>query len=186
MSIKNAWLLIKELYQHPNNIGAVYPSSDTLATKMANQVPLNHPGVVIEIGAGTGPITKALLQRGIDANRLIVIENSYTLYDHLRKRFPQIQIIAGDAVDLELLLPRDIKINAIVSSLPLRSLPPKKVVQILEQFHKILTSDGLLIQYTYDIFSRKERYLSQFKLRHTYPVWLNLPPAKVQVFSKKG
>jgi phospholipid N-methyltransferase len=178
-------LLLKELWHNPKTVGAVWPSSDRLAKKMAAQISPKHPGFVIEIGAGTGAITKALLARGILPTHLIVIEQSANLVDHLHEMFPEVVIIKGDAAHLRQILPAAVnQINAIVSSLPLRSLPNEQVSVILNELHALLPPESKLIQFTYDLFSKEERYMEGFRLIKSFSVWLNIPSAKVQVFVK--
>lgn len=182
-AVHNAMLLIKAFWHQPQTIGAILPSSQRLTRLMAAQISVENLGFIIEIGAGTGAITAALLEHGIHATQLIVIEQSVALAKHLRKQFPEVTVIEGDAANLRQLLPVEVKqINAIVSSLPLRSLPDAQVDTILIELKNILAEHGKLIQYTYDIFSKNDRYMRGFQLVKSYSVWLNLPPAKVQVF----
>jgi len=70
----------------PHRIGAVAPSSRFLARAMATQVDLRRPGPVIELGGGTGSVTKALLEAGLPVERLIVVERDVRLYKMLRRR----------------------------------------------------------------------------------------------------
>jgi phospholipid N-methyltransferase len=60
-SLKNIGLFLKALWQQPRRMGAVVPSSPYLAAAMVKPIDVNAPGYVIEIGAGTGAITRALL-----------------------------------------------------------------------------------------------------------------------------
>src|SRR5437762_12621258 len=81
----------------PHRIGAVAPSSRFLARAMAKQVDIRGPDMVIELGGGTGSVTKALLDAGVPAERLIVVERDARLYKMLRRRFPQLRVVLGDA-----------------------------------------------------------------------------------------
>ncbi|ANB72670.1 hypothetical protein AYM40_10030 [Paraburkholderia phytofirmans OLGA172] len=60
-------------------------------------VPVKGTGLVVELGAGTGAVIQALLDHGIQADRLLIIERSAALVTHLRSRFPRLRIIQGDA-----------------------------------------------------------------------------------------
>ncbi|MBY0545474.1 MAG: methyltransferase domain-containing protein [Gammaproteobacteria bacterium] len=178
-------LFIRELWRRPQAIGAVCPSAPHLTNKMAAQVSKKKPGIVIEVGAGTGAVTKALLARGISPSNLVVIEQSPDLADYLRKQFPGVLVIEGDAAILRQLLPDpNAEINAIVSSLPLLSLPPEQVVAILKEWAHLLPPKSKLIQYTYNFFSSKPTHMIGFTLIKSYSIWLNVPPAKIQVFRK--
>src|SRR5260370_21870894 len=90
----------------PHRIGAVAPSSRYLARAMATQVDLRRAEPVVELGGGTGSVTRALLEACLPAYRLVVVESDERLYKMLRPRFPQLRIIRGDALQLvELLRP---------------------------------------------------------------------------------
>jgi phosphatidylethanolamine/phosphatidyl-N-methylethanolamine N-methyltransferase len=72
---------------------------------MADAVPLGGDGLIVEVGAGTGVVTQALLDRGIVAHRLLINENSPLLFAHLRQRFPHINVLLGDAALLASIIP---------------------------------------------------------------------------------
>lgn len=185
-SIARAKLFIQELWKNPQKVGAICPSSPRLTKVMASQVDKNKPGLIIEIGAGTGAVTAALLEEGVAPDRLLVVEQSENLVAYLKERFSELKIVQGDAANLRALLPKEpFKVNTIVSSLPLLSLPPEQVANILTEFYNMLPEDGKLIQYTYDVLSPKAKPLAGFVLLKTYAIWLNVPPAKVQIFHKK-
>ena len=137
----------------PHRIGAVAPSSRFLARAMATQVDLRRAGPVIELGGGTGSVTKALLEAGLPVDRLIVIERDVRLYKMLRRRFPQLRIVLGDARHLvELLRPLGIDaVSAVVSSLPLVSMSKTMRRQIINPICCLLGEAGRLIKYTYSL-----------------------------------
>ena len=58
------------------------------------------PGPVVELGPGTGPVTQALLQRGLAPERLILVEYDPAFCRLLERRFPGVRVIQGDAYDL--------------------------------------------------------------------------------------
>ncbi|HEY0223461.1 MAG TPA: methyltransferase, partial [Pseudolabrys sp.] len=65
---------IRSWFEKPLSTGAVMPSSKALARTMANYVDPQSTGPVIELGPGTGPVTEALVQRGVDPKRLLLVE----------------------------------------------------------------------------------------------------------------
>lgn len=175
-------LFMREIALNPSAMGAACPSSKHLAQRIAAQVP-HRPGLVIELGGGTGVITDALLKRGISADDLIVIERSESLAQHLQERFPQLQIIHGDARSLKHLLGTSHPpINAVVSGLPLRSLPDSVVQVIGTQLESVLTNDALYIQFTYSLYRAPFSPSAQLSCVHKEYIWRNLPPARVDVF----
>lgn len=176
---------LHELCTRPGAVGAICPSSRFLARRMAEQVPPGD-GIVVELGAGTGVITRALLDRGIPPERLVVVELSSVFVRELRERFPGVTVIHGSAADLSTLLPHSAKIRAIVSSLPLCSLPPPISHAIVDQWRMLLHDGGVAIQFTYNLRRPAWRdYLQTPEVRSCI-VWANLPPANVSTFSFKG
>ena len=165
----------------PHHIGAVAPSSRFLARAMATQVDLRRAEPVIELGGGTGSVTKALLEAGLPIDRLIVVERDVRLYKMLRRRFPQLRIVLGDARHLvELLRPLGIDaVSAVVSSLPLISMSKTMRRQIINQSFALLGEAGRFIQYTYSLSSPLAGREFGLRGRVAARVWLNFPPASV-------
>jgi phospholipid N-methyltransferase len=158
---------------------------------MADFLPKSPKGYVVELGAGTGSITAALLHRGIPADRILSVERSETLVKYLKRRFPSLNIVLGDAAELRSLLktwlPKDaLEISYVVSSLPLRSLPEKVATSIMREVYHVLPKHGKLLQYTYNLQKTPHRSLVNFKRCRTTVVWANIPPARVDVFEKNG
>ncbi|KVA53370.1 methyltransferase [Burkholderia cepacia] len=180
----NAWrvsaLFVREWVGRPAAVGALCPSSRQLAREMADAVP-DGDGLVVELGGGTGAITAALLERGVAPRRLVVVERSPAFVQHLRRRFPGISIVSGDARQLERLLPPDARVDAIVSCLPLRTLPRQDVTAIVGQCHRVLSADGVMIQFTYDLRppGRHPFGDSAFVACDSRIVWANIPPARI-------
>ena len=180
-----------ELLSNPRPVGSAVPSSRFLARRIASYLPRNPRGYVVELGAGTGAITAALLDRGIPAERLVPVERSETMVRLLKRRFPRLNVALGDAAELRALLTAflgksNIEVNYVVSSLPLRSLPEKTVTSILREVDDVLHRDGKLVQYTYNLGKTPHPALFGFKRCRTTVVWANFPPARVDVFQKNG
>ena len=180
-------LFAKAMLVNPRAVGAACPSSARLAKAIASFVPIPQEGYVLELGAGTGSITAALLERGIDPERLILVELSSELAKHLRQRFPHLRLIHGDAVHLKTLLGEDYqRIESVVSGLPLRSLPRQVVYAVIRHFDRMLKNGGTLIQFTYDLRPRDQGLIKRFSHADSKIVWQNLPPARVDVFKHRG
>src|SRR5437762_3596433 len=84
----------------PLAVGAVTPSSKPLARTMAQYVDPHGDGPVIELGPGTGPITEALVEHGVDPSRLVLVEFNPTFCQLLRQRFPEATVVQADAYRL--------------------------------------------------------------------------------------
>jgi phospholipid N-methyltransferase len=175
-------LFLHEWLAGPGSVGSIWPSSRELARCMAARVPPRGDGLVVELGAGTGVVTQALLDRGVSVDRLRVVERSPAFVQHLRKRFPAVPVIQGDATALDGLLPVGIPVDAVVSSLPLRSLVAGDVRAIEDQWCDLVRPGGLLVQFTYALNGRSPDLADCFAQCGREFVWANLPPAKIMTF----
>ncbi|WP_420537605.1 class I SAM-dependent methyltransferase [Ferrovum myxofaciens] len=175
------FLFTRELLANPSAMGAICSSSRRLARNMAAFVPLHEQGLVVELGGGTGTVTAALLERGVDCRRLVTVERSSQLAGHLRRRFPQIRVFHSDAAHLKDQI-GGTPVSAVVSSLPLRSLPAVTVQAIVRQLNHVLPPGGTYIQFTYDLRSSPVRMPHRFKRVCSRVTWGNLPPARIDVF----
>jgi len=149
---------------------------------MAKCTSTSGAGLVVELGAGTGVVTHALLDRGIPASRLRVVECSAVFARHLRQRYPRVNVIEGDAAVLWSLLQENALVTTIVSSLPLRSLSNETVAAIVEQWRKVLPLGGRVVQFTYALTGKTTEPLHGFIECESRIIWGNLPPARVTVF----
>jgi len=184
MKTWHAIIFLKLFITNPKTMGAITPSSRYLSQAMISPVFLSPRGKIVEFGPGTGVFTEMLIQSGIAPEKIIAIEYELLLVEKLKKRFPNIQIIRGNAACLTDLLAHDLKkIDTIISGLPLRSLPKKIVHDILTQVPLVLSDQGRLIQFTYDIRNRDDIFQNYgYRLIQSHIIWRNLPPAKVNVY----
>jgi phosphatidylethanolamine/phosphatidyl-N-methylethanolamine N-methyltransferase len=177
-----AWL------RNPRQIGAIWPSGSGLTHAMAAQIQ-RPQGMVVELGAGTGAITSALLRQGLSEQQLLVVEKDPLLAAKLARRFPGLKVVQGDATRLSALLgERGIgPVDQVVSSLPLLSLRRQTRIRILSQVMRSLTPQGRLIQFTYSprppIATRLAESLQVHGTRMQRVLW-NLPPAHVWVYTR--
>lgn len=172
--------LTRALLRNPKAVGALVPSSRYLASQMVGLLPLETE-VVVEFGAGTGPMTKALLDTGFSPDNLYVFELSEQLCRHLKNRFPAVHVINASATDI---MDLDRKVCAIISSLPLKSIPDATVSEILAAAQKKLRPGGYFVQFTYDLIRYHEAFDVSFRHVSKHVVWANLPPARIDIFQK--
>jgi phosphatidylethanolamine/phosphatidyl-N-methylethanolamine N-methyltransferase len=179
-------LFLRSLLNDPRKMGALAPSSPQLCRLMASRVDPSQSSV-LEVGAGTGAITRALLRRGLRPERLFIIERDPVLSDFLQTHFPRVQICCGEAAHA----PRILSgagvgpVDTIVSSLPLRNLRQADQLEIFRAMISTLTGKGQIIQFTYGptcpIPSRRLGLEAECVGR----VWMNFPPATVWRFTKR-
>jgi phosphatidylethanolamine/phosphatidyl-N-methylethanolamine N-methyltransferase len=175
---------LRALITRPKNIGAVLPSSPALARAIARQIH-PHAGPVLEIGAGTGVVSEALLERGVPAERLTLLEYDPDLTGLLRKRFPHVHVIQGDAFDLgHSLGPRyAAPFGAIVSGLPLLNHPPARRRAFMEAVAARLQPGAPFVQFSYGP-TPPVPPLPGHNVTRAAMVLANIPPAKVWVYRK--
>lgn len=179
-------LFLRELMAQPLAVGAICASSPHLAARMAAQVDLAAGGWVVELGGGTGVITAALLAHGVPAERLAVVEQSDRLAAHLRQRFPAIHVLHGDAAELPALLAQldgaqPVRVQHIVSGLPLLSIPTPVRQRILHAGAQVLAPGGRLLQFTYALHGPSPWQQAGLVCQRRERVLANLPPARVDV-----
>jgi len=175
----------------PLKVGSVVPSSRALTHAMAQQVDITAAGTVVELGAGTGVVTQALLHAGVAPQQLAVVESDPKLHALLCAHYPHLQMICGDAMELAQILKESgvSRINAIVSSLPLMSMP-KEVRHAIEEQMLLLSKehDADIVQFTYGPVSPiSVQMLHKHGVvgKRVRFVMANIPPAHVWVYRKK-
>lgn len=189
-TIRDNLLFLSRFASAPMKVGSVTPSSQRLGRAMAAQLPEQYE-ICVELGGGTGSLTRALLAAGMPRDKLIVIERDSHLATHLRKRFPGVRVLQGDAQALtDLLRAEGIeKVDAVLSSLPLRSLPRRVRMAVVAESFAALAEGGIYVQYTYGLTPPvPEEIVRSLSLggKPQTRVWRNIPPAAVWRYSRTG
>lgn len=182
---------LRQWLRDPVKTASVTPSGRQLAQLMVSQLPEGGSRVV-EIGAGTGVFTHALLDHGIAPSRLLVIEINPKLADFLRHRFPGVAVACADARHLDALaeehgLLTDGKLDAVVSGLGMLSMNSELRTDILRAAFAALSDEGRFIQFTYGPASpvrRRERDALRLRVKRAGSALRNLPPASVYVYQR--
>jgi len=178
-------LFLKQALRRPGQISALAPSSERLAAKMAAALPPGD-GPVIELGPGTGKITRALLNAGVRPQDLTAFEMSEDFVAHLRDAFPEVDIRHRPAQNLAEAAP-DRPLRAVVSGLPLLSIPLPIQREILAASFALLAPCAPFIQFTYGPFApAPARLRAELGLAARSTGWVldNLPPAQVYLFTR--
>lgn len=189
-ALRDNLLFLSRLASAPRQIGAVAPSGRRLGLAMAAELPDEHR-ICVELGGGTGSLTRALLSAGLPRENLIVIERDPRLAAHLRKRFRGVRVIRGEAQELTKLLRAEGigPVDAIVSGLPLRSLPRHVGGAIAAESFAALREGGVFIQFTYWLLPPVPRVAAaklSIEGAARSRVWRNLPPATVWRYRRAG
>lgn len=178
---------IRTWLENPRGTGAISPSSRALSRAIAREVDPAAPGPVIELGPGTGPVTDALIRRGIAPERLILVEYEAAFCRLLARRYPGCRIIQGDAYSLDCTLRPFLKAPAaaIVSGLPLLNRPDHQRLALLADAFALMRPGAPFVQFTYGMISPVPRHGPAgiaFKAHGSAPVWMNVPPARVWTY----
>ncbi len=176
----NPWMFFRRWLANPLQMGSVVPSSPALCRRIAAQVRRAPDEAVLELGAGTGVISRALLASGVPADRLIVVEIVAAMADHLRRILPGVRVIEGDARALSELIPAEWhgRIGTVVCGIPLVLLPLAEQRRFIDAIDAVAPARGFL-HYSYCATSplpwRKHRMTAKRE------AWtpLNFPPASV-------
>ena len=177
---------IRSWFEKPLSIGAVMPSSKLLARTMASFVDPDVEGPVIELGPGTGPITEALVEHGVDERRLVLVEFNPSFCRLLRTRYPKATVVQGDAYRMRRLFGSVIHshVAAVVSGLPLVTKPLRTRLRLLTEALGLLWPGAPFVQFTYAVVPPIPRSLVNVRVEVSERIWLNLPPARVWVYRK--
>lgn len=180
---------LKNWIDKPLMTGAVAPSSPQLARLMASYVDPARPGLVVELGPGTGVVTQALLERGIAPERIVSIEYNADFCSLLRQRYPGVHFIQGDAYRLPqaiagLVGDEPFPLAAVVSSLPLFTRPlPERTRLLDDSFHR-MEPGAPFIQFSYALVSPVPHGATRFEIERSGWVVRNLPPARVWIYRR--
>ena len=177
---------IRSWIERPLSIGAVTPSGKILARTMARYVDPNSAGPVVELGPGTGPVTEALVNAGIDPARLVLVEFNPTFCRILRARYPDATLVQGDAYSLRRLLETLLlqPAAAVVSGLPLITKPIKMRLRLIRDAFDLMVPGAPFVQFTYSVAAPLPKRLGGFSVEASERIWMNLPPARVWVYRK--
>jgi phosphatidylethanolamine/phosphatidyl-N-methylethanolamine N-methyltransferase len=181
-------LFLLRALRNPRQLGAVAPSSRHLGALLAKHAAMSQDqSPIVELGGGTGSLTRALIKAGIEPARLYVIELDTELAKYLKSALPHVNIIQGNATDLEHILPPHIlgQVRCIVSGLPMINIPQMIQQKILESCFKIMVPEGEFLQYTYSPRSSIDTKVYQLNKKRLGTVFLNLPPATVWRYTKQ-
>ena len=118
----------------PLKMGAISPTGRSLCRLMVKHAQPRPDGYVLELGPGTGVVTESLLEAGTPPERIVSIEYDRAFYDLLKERFPKVNVIHGDALDLRTTLGKfsEITFSAVLSGVPLLTLTKEKRLRYVE------------------------------------------------------
>jgi phosphatidylethanolamine/phosphatidyl-N-methylethanolamine N-methyltransferase len=173
--------------QKPLRIAAVNPSGARLADALARCVDFARPGPILELGAGTGSLTQGLVRAGCPPGRIIALEREPPLVAVLRRQFPAMTVIEGDATRVGHYLAGSVeRLAGVVSSLPIKWFPIEQQYAVVRPCLDLLGPSGRFLQLTNAFSSPLAVDRLGIEGREIGRVWLNLLPAQIWAYSERS
>jgi phosphatidylethanolamine/phosphatidyl-N-methylethanolamine N-methyltransferase len=177
---------IRGMMAEPKTVGAIMPTSARMAAKMASIIDTGSGLPVLELGPGTGVITKAILAMGVKPENLVSVEYSTQFYDHLVEKFPGVRFINGDAFNIEQTLAdyRGQKFDCVISGIPLLNFPMHARVKLVESLLDLMAPGRPVVQFSYGPKSPIAKRPEIYKVEHFDIILRNIPPAQIWHYKK--
>jgi phosphatidylethanolamine/phosphatidyl-N-methylethanolamine N-methyltransferase len=170
----------------PKAVGAILPTSSVTARRMASVIEPGSGKPVLELGPGTGVITRAILERGVTPGKLFSVEFSADFVRHLKSEFPDVNVLHGDAFDLDEALGsnRELIFDSVISAVPLLSFSAEKRVEIIEDLLSRVPHGRPVVQITYGPLSPVPAGRGDYVVEHFDFVIRNIPPAQLWIYRR--
>ncbi|MDH6265280.1 phosphatidylethanolamine/phosphatidyl-N-methylethanolamine N-methyltransferase [Rhizobium sp. SG_E_25_P2] len=172
---------IKGMMSRPRTVGAIAPTSSRTARAMADVIDVSSRLPVLELGPGTGVITRAILQHGVEPSRIFSIEYSEDFLSHLRMKYPGVNFLHGDAFDVFNALPAHAgrQFDCVISGIPLLNFPMEARIQLIEDLLDLVPRGRPVVQFSYGPVSPVVAKPESYRIKHHHFIVRNLPPAQI-------
>lgn len=172
--------------RHPGAMGAIAASSPRYCDEMVAQSTTHLDGPILELGAGLGVVTRALLRAGVEPSRITSIEFDKDFAKALAERFPEVDVICGDGLDLtETLAGREgERFASILFAIPIVRFPQERRRELLDHYFERIMPGGNLTQLSYSWVPPIRADPARYATSSSPVVWANLPPARVWVYRR--
>lgn len=172
-------LFLKSFFRSPLQVASLIPSSPFLVKHIAHHIHQLQPATVAELGAGTGVLTRALVNQCPSIESLLVFENEENLKRHVQEEFPHIPVYA-DAFSLPEMMKKHglAQLDCIISALPVSWFSREQNERLMSMVYQVLKPGGCFIMFQFSLQMRKYLRATFTDVRITY-VPLNILPAFV-------
>src|SRR5580765_1700567 len=184
---------LQAFLKNPLKVGAVAPSSQDLAWQMLDGILPDESNIIMELGVGTGAITKYIAEILPDNESYLGIELDAGLVSSLNVRYPEINVVRGNACDLfEIHAASGLgKASYILCCLPFVTLPEEVATGVLAEIEKYMAQGCMFraFQYAHGYYTPSALRLRKFmRDRYGYSkrsklVAKNVPPAYTLTWS---
>lgn len=170
----------------PKAVGSIVPTSGVTARRMASIVRPECDDLVLELGPGTGVITRAILERGIKPENLISIEYSKDFVDRLKRDLPGVNFVHGDAFDLDTALApwKGRRFDSVISAIPMLNFPVPARIALLENLLDLLPAGRPVVQITYGAVSPVPAGRGSYTVERFEFIVRNIPPAHLWLYKR--
>lgn len=170
----------------PKAVGAIIPTSSVTARRMASVIDLKSGLPVLEIGPGTGVITKAILAKGVKPQNLYAVEYSHDFVEHLQRLYQGVNVIEGDGFDLDTTLGQHagLTFDCVVSGVPLLNFSVERRVAYLENLLKRIPHGRPVVQITYGPKSPIPPGQGDYSVERFDFILRNIPPARLWLYRR--
>ncbi|RWM96629.1 MAG: methyltransferase domain-containing protein [Mesorhizobium sp.] len=170
----------------PKAVGSIVPTSSITARKMASVVNPMSGLPVLEVGPGTGVITRAILARGVKPENLYAVEYSPDFVRHLRQLYPGVNVIEGDAFNLDATLgdKSGLTFDSVISGVPLLNFPVEQRVAYVESLLDRIPTGQPVVQLTYGPLSPIPPGRGDYTVEHFHFVIRNIPPTQLWIYRR--
>lgn len=170
----------------PKQVGAIIPTSPITARRMASVIDIGSGRPVLELGPGTGAVTKAILERGVKPQDLYSVEYSADFYAGLVEDYPGVRFVNGDAFKLDEALgeARDTVFDSVVSAIPLLYFPMEKRIALVDELLDRVPVGRPVVQISYGAVSPVTPKQEKFIVEPLDWVVRNIPPARLWIYKR--
>lgn len=189
--LSNSLPFLRSWSRDPVAVGLPFASSYWTARRLAQatlDAAIPGGGPVLELGAGTGPVTEALMDAGCPVDKIIVVERDGDLCRTLRRRFRGLQVLQGDALEIgEMLGKAQVpSVGVVLCGLPMRAVAPDAAARCYSDAFQLMPSGGAIIQYTYGLKSPVDPETPlRLDARFVGREWRNVPPVGIWSYREK-
>lgn len=176
----------KGMVSQPKAVGAIVPTSSVTSKKMASIINLDSGLPVLELGPGTGCITKAILARGVKPENLTSIEYSTDFYQQLLRHYPGVNFINGDAFDINKTLGdlKGQKFDCVISAVPMLNFPMAARTKLINELLDHVPHGRPVLQISYGAMSPIVAQPTHYHIKHFDFVVRNIPPAQLWTYAR--
>ncbi|RWH69998.1 MAG: methyltransferase domain-containing protein [Mesorhizobium sp.] len=170
----------------PKAVGSIVPTSSITARKMASVVNPMSGLPVLEVGPGTGVITRAILAQGVKPENLYAVEYSPDFVRHLRQLYPGVNVIEGDAFNLDATLgdKSGLTFDSVISGVPLLNFPVAQRIAYVESLLDRIPTGRPVVQLTYGPLSPIPPGRGDYTVEHFHFVIRNIPPTQLWIYRR--